>query len=174
MPLTSPNFTATQSLGSPSIVTLTDTSSGTDVGLTERRVYFILADGSYLTTSGSSTTPAYDTWAIADSTVALDILPRDLAVSIVVQWMTGSTISYTKTINYVFTNYDYIFLYGLTTRQVSNPTLLQDTSFFNNKLQMIVNLDDAENAVSIGNDLFASQEALDRNYVFIQNESFYF
>jgi hypothetical protein len=97
-----------------------------------------------------------------------------MAVSIVVNWMTGSTISYTKTINYVFTLYNTLFLYSLTSAQVSNTELLEDTTYFSNKMKMIVNLEDAETAVEIGDDIFAAQQSLDLNYTMIQNQSYYF
>jgi hypothetical protein len=70
--------------------------------------------------------------------------------------------------------YDYSFLYGLTSSQTSNPMLLDDTNYFANKIKMIVNLQDAETAVSIGDDIFAAQQSLDLNYVMIQNSSYYF
>jgi hypothetical protein len=169
-----PNFSASQSLANNSYVTLTDSSTGSDGTITTRKAFFITSTGQYLTTDGLSDTPASETWAYADTSKTWDILPRDMSLSIVVQWLAGATIVYTKTINYVFTLYDYVFLYGLTNQQVSNPALMNDSSYFSNKIQMIVNLNDAENAIEIGDDLTAAQEALDRNYNFIQNSSYYF
>lgn len=172
MALTVPNFTATQSLANLSYITLADTSTGTDGTLTTRRVYFEKADGTYLTTDGNSND--YETWDYADSSKTFDILPRDMALKITVQWYAGASLLYSKEINYGFTLYDYDFLYSLTSRQTSDPSLLNDTSYYSNKIQMIVNLADAENAIEIGDDIFAAQEAFDRNYVFIQNENYYF
>jgi hypothetical protein len=174
MALTTATFSVTQSLANPSYLTFSDDSTGTDLALTERRIYIVTAEGKYLTADGLSDTPAYETWAIANDSQTFDVLPRDMAVSIVVNWMTGSTISYTKTINYVFTLYNTLFLYSLTSAQVSNTELLEDTTYFSNKMKMIVNLEDAETAVEIGDDIFAAQQSLDLNYTMIQNQSYYF
>lgn len=174
MAYTAVNFSVSQSLANLSYLTFEDEVTGTDATVTSRRIYMLLADGTYLTTTGTSTTPAYETWAIANDTQTFDILPRDMSATITVQWMIGSTIGYTKSINYVFTLYDYSFLYSLTSAQTSNPALLNDTSYFLNKMKMIVNLNDAENAVSTGDDIGAAQSSLDRNYEMIQNSDYYF
>jgi hypothetical protein len=40
MPI-SPSFTASQSSGTPNIITLTDTSTGVDTAVTSRRIYLL-------------------------------------------------------------------------------------------------------------------------------------
>ena len=63
MPI-SPNFTATQSYNTPSIFTLTDTSTGTDATITQRRVYLLKANGTYLVPAGTLTN--YIQWSVTD------------------------------------------------------------------------------------------------------------
>ena len=46
MPLV-PNFTASQYSGTPSVITLTDTSTGSDVTITSRRVYLLQSNGTF-------------------------------------------------------------------------------------------------------------------------------
>ena len=54
MPLV-PNFTASQFSGTPSIITLTDTSTGSDVTIAKRRVYLLQSNGTFLVPTGTTT-----------------------------------------------------------------------------------------------------------------------
>ena len=94
-----PNFTASQSSGLPSNILLTDTSTGSDSSIVARRVYLLQADGTYLVPTG--TTTQYILWAYADSTISIDVLSQDTALSITVNWVdtNGDTVE-TKTIAY--------------------------------------------------------------------------
>lgn len=168
------SFSSSESLGLPEQVTLTDTSTSPDPGLTSRRVYFKLANGNWLTTSGESTTIAFETWDIGDVSLTLNILTKSTTVNITVDWMTNSTITGTSTVLTCFDLFDYLFAYELIGDQTSSPGTIQDTTYYSNFSQFIVNIFCAEIAVSTGNDLYSSQEALNRNYQMIQNENFYF
>ena len=55
MPLV-PNFTASQFSGTPSVLTLTDTSTGSDVTIAKRRIYLLQANGTMLVPAGTLTT----------------------------------------------------------------------------------------------------------------------
>ena len=50
------NFSVSQTLGEESIVTITDTSTGADAAITQRRVYLITSQGEYLVESGNTGT----------------------------------------------------------------------------------------------------------------------
>lgn len=169
MPLTTVLYTATQSLAYPTIINLVDTSVGTDNTLTSRRVYATLADGTYLVPSG--TTNQYSTWPIADNAISLNILPRDSAVSILVQWMNGNTVVYSKTILWDFDLATYLFAYQLTQTQTSSPDIVQDVNYFANKVQLMVNLSDSEIAVSLAGDIYSAQSSLGRAYLMVQNQN---
>jgi hypothetical protein len=168
-----PNFTATESLGVPENVTLVDISTSPTPGLTSRRVYFRLANGNYLTTAGESASPAYETWPIADSSITLSILSRSITTDIRVDWMTNDTISETKTVTTCFPLYDYLFAYNLIGSQTSRPGVVQDSNYYSNFSQFIVNLFCAETAATY-EDLYSSQQAFERNYVMEQNENHFF
>jgi hypothetical protein len=165
--LTTPNFSATESLGTPENVTLTDTSTGSDGTLTSRRVYFQLANGEYLVQEG--TTTDYEVWPIADTTIELDILPRSEAVNVMVHWMVDTTIQYQKTILWGFVLFDRIFCFQRLMTLTSKPKLIDNVNYYNGMIRLITNLFCAEIAVEDGDDIYSAQEALDRNYKLIQN-----
>src|SRR4051812_32015248 len=93
-----PNFVASQAGGTPQNLTLTDSSTGSDGAITQRRIYLVQADGTYLTPSGSTTD--YIAWAYANASITIsDILSNDIALSILVQWLSvTNVVLYDKTI----------------------------------------------------------------------------
>lgn len=174
MSITTPNFSVTQADSDPSYATFTDTSIGSDVALTERRIYVRLANGNYLTSAGESTTEAYEVWAIGDVTKTYSFLPRSEAPLITVNWMTGATVSYTKAATACFDFADYIFALGLTMAQVANNNITQDNDWYANKMKLLVNIKDAENAILYISDTTLAQNALDRNYNMISKQQDFF
>lgn len=173
MPLV-PNFSSSESLSSNSVVTFTDTSTGSDGGLTSRKIFIRLANGNWLTTSGQSTTSASETWAIGDTSIALDILSSSTTANVTVQWLTGSTVTYTKTILMEWDLYDYVFLFELLSAQTSFPAVNANQGYWPNSWFMCTNLFQSEQAVELMDDLYSSQAALDRNQLLINNENLYF
>jgi hypothetical protein len=172
MPLT-PAFTVSQSLADPSTITVTDTSTGSDAAITSRRVYIRLANGTYLVVDG--TTTDYEVWAIADTAITLELLPRSEALQIIVQWLDVSNeVIYTATEYTVFTWADYIFLYQLTQTQAGRPKLRDNRNYYYSKIRMFVNVEDAENAVDYASDIWNSQESLDDNYYLMNNQQLFF
>jgi hypothetical protein len=169
MPLTTVSYTATQSLAYPTIISLVDTSVGSDNTLTSRRIYASLADGTYLVLSGNNN--QYTTWPIADNAISLNLLPRDSAVQILVQWMNGSTVVYSKSTLWDFDLATFLFAYQLTQTQTSSPGIVQDANYFSNKVQLMVNLSDSEIAVSLAGDIYGAQSSLDRAYFMVTNQN---
>lgn len=170
MPIT-PSFSVTQSFGAPNTLTLTDTSSGSDSGLTSRRVYLQMADGTYLVPDG--TTTDYIEWAIGDINITIDVLDQDYALQIIVQWMTGTAITYSDEGLYLFYQYAEQFYYNLTQFQASIPLIPADTSYYNEKIKLRVSIDEAKNAVFY-NDIAAAQNALNRAKFLIDNQNLFF
>lgn len=166
MPLTTPHISATQSIAYPELITLTDDSTGTDLGLTGRKIYIRLADGTYLA-NGTD-------WAIGDAQIILDILTQSTAPEITVQWLTGAAVTYTYTNTFDFNLYDYVFALGLLSDQTGEPGVIQDTNYYNNFMKFIVNLVNSENAILYGGDIYSAQGALNVNQNMILNESKYF
>ena len=173
MPLT-PNFSASESLASNNEITLNDTSVGTDLTITTRRVYIRLANGNWLTEAGESTTIAYEDWDYADSSIVLDVLTQSTACTITVEWYAGSTLTYTKTITWCFNLYDYLAALQILQGNTSSPSQVQDTNFYSNLMQFIVNLFNEENAITYGDDIYSSQNAMNQNNFMIVNEGDFF
>lgn len=172
MPLT-PNFSATQTVGSPSIITLTDSSTGSDVAVTQRRVYLQTSVGTFLVPSG--TTTEYVAWDIADSSIDIDCLTKDYGLKIVVQWLNVSNVVlYDKTAYYSFTLYSEAFDYALSQNLVANPSLSNDNNFMANK-QLVRNfIDNGNNAILYNSDTFLAQTFFDRIDAMIENKQYLF
>jgi hypothetical protein len=168
-----PNFTASQSSGTPSIITLTDTSTGSDVTIAKRRVYLLQANGTFLVPAG--TTTDYINWNLADTSIALNVLSQDSALSITVQWLTaGNAIVTSKTTSFAFTAYNETFYYGLTESQVANANLSASTNWYQTKLILRVEIDSANQAITFASDIYSAQAALNRATFISTNQALFF
>lgn len=172
--MATPNFTTSESLSILSQVTFTDTSTALAGGLTSRRISIRLANGNWLTTAGESTTIAYEIWPIANASIVLDILTESTTANCTVEWLTGSTATYSKTILQEWDLYDYVFMYQMFSNQTSTPGIIQDTNYSSNVFAFITNIWNSENAVIKGDDQYSSQGALNVNQNYITNVSLYF
>jgi hypothetical protein len=169
----SPSFTASQNSGTPNIIFLTDTSTGTDVTIAKRRIYLLQSNGTYLVPTG--TTTDYINWALADVTISLNVLIQDTALSITVQWLTsGDVVVANKTTSFAFTAYNETFYYGLTESQVANANLTASTNWYQTKMILRVELDSAYQAISFASDIFSAQAALNRATFISTNQSYFF
>lgn len=169
------NFSASQNLGEESEILFTDTSTGTDVAVTQRRIYIQTPSGDYLVEDG--TTTEYEVWSgfPATTTITLDVLTKDRAVTITVQWLdVSNTVLYDKTLKYGFTLYNETFDYGLTQLLAGNPLLINDNNFYQNKSDLRVNIDSGDQALSLAGDTFAAQQCYDRATELRVNSQYYF
>jgi len=166
------SFSVSQSALTPSVVTVTDTSTGTDGAITQRRVYVSTEDGTYLTGDG---TVDYDVWAFADASTNLDILDENTAASIRVDWLSSANvILYTLTNQYCLPQYAKNFAYYLVQMQANTVTVVQDSTYFSNLAQFWTNLRGAINAIEVSDDLSASQNCLNRCTEMETNQAKYF
>lgn len=109
----STSFSVSQQILYPNVIDLEDTSTGSDVAVTGRRIYFTDAEGEYIVPTG--TTTDYVEWDYAESTKAVDLLTEAKALTIRVDWVNVSGIPlYTESNVYVFTIFLEYFLYHLT------------------------------------------------------------
>jgi hypothetical protein len=172
MPLV-PNFTASQYSGTPSVITLTDTSTGSDVTIAKRRVYLLQANGTFLVPAGNTTD--YIQWDLVDTSVSIDVLSQDSALSITVQWLSSTnTVVTAKTISFAFTAYNETFYYGLTESQVANSNLTASTNWYQTKLVLRVEIDSADQAITFASDIYSAQAALNRATFISTNQSYFF
>lgn len=169
-----PNFTGSQNSGTPSTVSFTDTSTGSDGAITKRRIFLLQSDGTYLTGDG---TVNYDDWAYADSSISLDVLSQDTALDVTVQWLdVSNTVLYTKTIAFGFQAFGETFYYSLTQNQVpiTNPNVALSTNYYQNKMIFRVLLDSAAQAIEFASDIYSAQNCYDQEQNMINNQAFYF
>lgn len=165
------NFSISQGTDISSF-TLTDTSTGSDAGLTDRRIYLFHPDGTTLVPIGS--TNAYIDWPIANSTITISLLDKDYALRIEVDWISSAPLAppstYTQTILYAFTSNSEDFYAGLTRMQASNPVLVNDNHFYDNKMKLRLFIEDALDAVANMNDVYLAQNCLNQAYDLIVNQ----
>jgi len=172
MPI-SPSFTASQNSGTPNLIFLTDTSTGSDVTITKRRIYLLQSNGTYLVPAGTNTD--YIDWALVDTTTSLNVLIQDTALSITVEWLTAANVVVAnKTTSFAFTAYNETFYYGLTESQVANANLTASTNWYQTKMILRVELDSAYQAISFASDIFSAQAALNRATFISTNQSYFF
>ena len=170
------NFSAAQTPGSPGDILLTDTSTGTDVAVTQRRVYIQTAAGDYLVEE--ATTTEYTPWPDFPSTTTLtltDILSKDFGVRMVVQWLdVSNTVLYDKTLYYGFTCYNEDFDYELTQTVAGNPLLISDNNFWGNKSTLRGFIDSGDNAITRNSDIAAAQQCYDLATNMRTNSQYFF
>ena len=171
MPLT-PNFSASVLSGTPETITFSDTSTGSDVLVTQRRIYLLQADGEYLVPEG--TTTDYVQWALANSSISLTVLSQDTALSVTVEWLNSSNVVlYTKTIAFGFDAFGQNFFYSLSDGQVPivNPPVALSQNYYQNKLQFLCYLKSAEQAITYASDIRKAQIAYDLDNEMINNQT---
>lgn len=159
MPLV-PSFTVEQILGYPSVIRLTDTSTGSDPAISARWIYLAKANSSTLVPQG--TTTPYIVWPLLTNTIDLPLLDKDYALSIVISWVNSSgNALYGKGGVFGFTMYNEMFDYQLTQQESGNPLLTNDADFFNVKSRLRTEIDSGNNALSYL-DLYGAQQCYDR------------
>lgn len=167
------NFSAAQSPVAPSTVIISDTSTGNDASIANRLIYITDFSGSPVVPSGATT--AYILFPLSSSTINLNILSRDMALTITVIWVdSGNVPLYSLTQTFCFSIYTKQFLYYLTQTIAANPSIIQDTNYFSNYAQLWTFIRGAINAIEIASDISDSQNQLNLAYNLISNQSLYF
>jgi len=162
-----------QTVGEPSIVTIEDTSTGSDVNVTSRVVYLLKSDGTFLVPSG--TTTDYVVWDYADASIDIDCLDRDYALSITVEWLdVTDVVLYTTNGLYGLTSYNEDFDYDLTTVLAANPLLINDNSFKKNKSDLRLFIDSGDNAITRASDIVSAQQCYTEATNIRLNSIYYF
>lgn len=170
-----PNFTSSQNSGNPLLLTLQDTSTGSDVLITSRRVYLLKSDGTYLVPTGTTTN--YIVWAYNLPSIDISVLTQDYALSIQVDWINVSgTVLYTKTVASGFTAYSETFYYNLTQGQVTiqSPNIALSTNYYQNKMLLRVLIDSGNQAISFASDIYSASICYDSASYLIANTKFNF
>lgn len=173
MAYTSWSFTVTQSAGEESTITITNVVSGTDVAVTQRRVYLQTDSGDFLVPDGVAT--EYNQWALADSSIDIDCLDKDYGLRIVVQWLNVSDVVLYDATQYVgVTLYNESFDYLLTQLMTANSVLIGDNNFFPNKELLRTYIDGGNQAISFADDLYNAQLCYDKATALRLSSQYYF
>lgn len=167
------NFTATQYVATPNLLVLDDTSTGSDAGITVRYVYLQKSDGSYLVEEG--TTTDYEVWTLASgNTISLNVLDKDYALNITVEWRSNSAVLYSKMITYCFSTYAKIYNVKLSKAQVSSPSLLDRDNWFATKSNLNTFIYAADDAIALGAGISIAQLSLNKAKYIIDNPKLVF
>lgn len=158
-----PNFTVDITPGVPEDLLFTDTSTGSDGSVTQRRIYIQQSNGEYIVISG--TTTEYEVWSGFPGTTTItlsDILDKDYACRVVVQWLNVSnSVLYDKTIYYGFTGFNEDFDYEKTQNVAANALLVNDNNFWGNKSLLRTLIDSGDNAIERASDIASAQLCYD-------------
>lgn len=168
------SFTTGQIIGAPSQIVFTDTSTGTDPSVTERRIYLQTYTGAYLVPSGTLTT--YIPWPLGvSSSITIDVLQVDMALSMTVQWLNVSgTVLYTKTNLSEFNMYAKMLNDQLITAQQAYPGIVDNTNYYMNRMGLTLAISDAYDSIVDMSDITNSQQACNRGMYFVDNQSLFF
>lgn len=164
-----------QSSMTPAYVTLTDESTGTDVTIVKRRVYFTDNAGNPVVPSG--TTTSYIEWNDfpATTTLTVNLLTQDTAVHLRVDYLTSGDVVVTSfEDDYPLSEFNKQFFYELLQNQALTPAIYQDTDYANNLAMLWVNITGGIRAIEIASDLSASQNCMNIATNMRLNESLYF
>lgn len=166
-------FSVTQGVDAQSF-TLVDASTGSDANVVSRRVVITTNTGEYLVPTGTTTN--YVPFPFSDgANITISVLPIDYAVSINLQYVDADGVAlYSLSQNYCFTGNDEQFDYSLTQQLVANQSLLQDSNYVNNRFSLRMLIDAASKAVTVGNDINASEFLLDLALEYKDNQTKYF
>lgn len=169
----SPDFTIAQTPTNPSLVVAQDTSTGSDSNIVSRRITFTNANGSTVVPSGTST--SYVSWPLVTNPITINLLTTDIAASVLVQWLdVSNVVLYSKTTSYCLVEYNKAFLYYLVQQQSLTPSIVQDNNYSTNLANFYTTIVGAENAITIGNDLAASQNMINMGTNYRLNQNLYF
>ncbi len=158
-------------------VTVNDTSTGSDDTITTRRIYFRQYDNTTIVPEGVTTDYVEFPLDAGNSILIENLLLRDYALSIEVVWITPTPDPdgvYDVTKSYLFTYYSETFYYGLTQTQTSSPQIVNDTPYYKNKSLLRTLIDDADQSIRFGTDLYSAQINLNAAFFMMQNQLFYF
>jgi len=169
----SPAFSISRTALNDALVIATDDSTGVDSSITQRRITLTDTNGDTLVVSGTLT--SYNPWPLVTNPISLNLLTTDTAVSALVQWLdVSNAVLYSSTQSYCLANYSKSFLYYLEQSQSLTPSIVQDQNYSANLATLWATVKGAINAVEEGNDIAASQNALNRANYMRLNQSLFF
>lgn len=154
----------------PSAIVLTDNSTGSDTNLTDRTINLFKTDNSQLVA-------AID-WPIGESSITINPLDKDYALNVSVVWTSSSPLpppsTYTKSIIYAFVGYGEAYTNTLLQFLATNQQMVNDQSWYANFQILILEIQNAQNAISLGANLGNAQAAILRYQLLLTKANDYF
>ena len=153
-----------------SALLVTDTSTGSDGAVVGRKIN-IFDVSNVLFGASPYDFPNFP----ASTSITINPFQVDKAINVILTWISNTgAVLYTANKIYASTGYAEAFYYSLTQKQQSNPAFLNDQQYFENKSKLRVLIDSANQAISVGNDIFSANTAIALYQVMIQNPNLYF
>ena|SRR5450631_889136 len=151
----------------PNSFTITDSSSGSDVAITDRQILLYQASNALLV-------PAIDFPLSAGASITISPLTQDVALNVVLNWVdnTGATL-YSTSLIYSFTAFAEAFFYTLIQSLSSTPTTINDTNFALNFYKLRVLIDATPKAIIAG-DIGGAQVLISLYQGMIKNAAYNF
>ena len=168
-------FSISQGTDSTSFV-ITDTSTGSDTNLTDRKIYLNQSNGTTLIPANNPN--AWIDWPIALGPITLTgILNQDYSLNIQVVWVSSSPLpspsTYVQFQLKTFTANLELFDYMLTQQMAANNLLANDNNFLPNKELLRLYIDNANGATSFS-DQYNAQLNLNAGYAMQVNQNNFF
>lgn len=173
------SFSTSQTLGQETKITLTDTSTGTDVTVVSRRVILTDNKGLYYNEDNlfGTTTAVYSTWSDfpTTTTVTLTVLNRDRTFNVRVNWVDidGNTVV-TYLLLREFTLYAKQCYFNLIKAQTAVEKLRENANYYQKLIKLLVSIKEAEDSVDSLIDISSSQAALNRAKQVVDNPSYFY
>lgn len=171
-------FTVTQTSDLTSFV-VNDTSSYSSEGtgtFSGRKIYIYKIDGTTLVPTGTTTTYVSFPFSSGNSITITGVLNTDYALLINVVWESLSPqpgSDYDAQDVFGFLNYLKQFLKGQISTLSDDPSILNDTNWYTDMFKLQVEIDNAEEAVSDGQQ-YSAQSAINRGLYLKNNSQFFF
>jgi len=168
-----PSISVSQLAATPQNVTFTDNSTGADAAIVSRKLTIQTAASTYLVPSGTSTN--YISWALANTSITVDILTEDQCVNVLCEWLdiNGATL-YTYENQYPLAEYNKQFLVALVSAQGLTPGIVQDVSYSGAMATFWVNIVSGINQVDFAADISGGQNAFNRATYMRLNQQLFF
>lgn len=168
-----PSISVSQLAATPQNITFSDNSTGSDSAITHRRLYIQTAQATYLVPTG--TTTDYISWALANTSITVNVLNEDMCVNIICQWLNVSNaVLYTYTNQYPLAEYNKQFLVALVAAQGLTPGIVQDNNYSGNMATFWVNITAGINQVNFAADISGGQNCFNRATSMRINQAKYF
>lgn len=161
-----PSFTVspTSILGQLLIV---DTSTGSDGAITDRIITIRNAANAIIGT--------FDFPLSAGSSITIPAFTADQAANTSLNWNNNVGASlYNFSVLYAYTQYAEVYFYTLTQQQQANPDYLNDQQYYEGKSKLRTLIDSANQAISVGQDIFSANTAIALYQILLNNPLLYF